>query len=113
MSNEFGSVAPKAKYKFFFRLKSNEFEKLFNSNFCHLNNSNTKCSTELCVIDETDSLPERLCVTYFDLFCYSFSIFTYIMDVFLDIAVAYLHFCNGRVFIFFIKFKEHINLIIF
>jgi hypothetical protein len=46
--------------------------------------------------DELDGLPTAQRVENFDIFCYVFSIFSYMVDIVLDIAVAYLHFSSER-----------------
>lgn len=47
--------------------------------------------------DETDRVPSTLRVTEFDLFCYVFATFTYILDIGLDLVVAYFYYSAGRV----------------
>lgn len=106
MFSEFETIKPpKKKYKnFFFRTKAYEIEKLFYLKFYHLNyidnTDNIQLLTENYNNDETDCLPQHFCITIFDLFCYGFSICTYIMDVFSDITIAYLYYYNGKVFFY-------------
>lgn len=82
-------------------------------NFAKNNGIDTFDGTSTNDVDEVDRLPDRLVVTTFDLICYGFSIFTYLMDILLDIAVAYMHYENERVEIIITFFALKITILVF
>jgi len=45
--------------------------------------------------DETDALPEILRFSSFDIFCILFSMFTYAVDLAMDLYVAYVYYDTG------------------
>lgn len=47
-------------------------------------------------LDQTDRLPVELKVSWFDMFCFIFSMTTYLLDIITDLIVAYVHYRFGR-----------------
>jgi hypothetical protein len=74
-------------------------------------------NTALCAIDDVDFVPNNSHVTNFDIFVLTVSIISHIIDIGLDINLAYRYFHSGRseyfiLTVIFILFPALVNTVI-
>jgi hypothetical protein len=74
-------------------------------------------NTAVCAIDDVDFVPNNAHVTKFDIFVLTVSIISHIIDIGLDINLAYRYFHSGRseyfiLTVIFILFPAFVNTVI-
>ena len=81
-------------------LSSHDQANLFGQNGLDSNNGEDIDDLNIVNIDHTDSLPNKMAFTYFDVMALTFSVVSYLFDIVTDCTLATVHYMNSNYWYF-------------